>query len=68
VGRPRDARAWEWLGGCERRIQRGGSWLAPPDRNRSGFRGDAPRGEHADDTGFRVAVTLESRDARAENR
>ena len=68
VGRPRDARAWEWLGGCERRIQRGGSWLTPPDRSRSGFRGDARGGDRADDTGFRVALTLESRDARAEDR
>ena len=31
VGRPRDARAWEWLGGCKRRVQRGGSWFSPPD-------------------------------------
>ena len=58
VGRPRDARAWEWLGGCRRRIQRGGSWLSPPDRSRSAFRADAPADDRSDDAGFRVAVSL----------
>jgi formylglycine-generating enzyme required for sulfatase activity len=66
VGRPRDARAWEWLGGCKRRIQRGGSWLAPPDGNRSAFRGDAAEGDRSDDAGFRVAMDLDQREAHAE--
>ncbi len=64
VGRPRDARAWEWLGGCRRHIQRGGSWLAPPDRSRSAFRGDAAASDRSDDTGFRVAMGMDQRDAR----
>ncbi len=68
VGRPRDARAWEWLGGCKRRIQRGGSWLAPPDRSRSAFRADARDDDRADETGFRVAMDLDQRDPRALDR
>jgi formylglycine-generating enzyme required for sulfatase activity len=68
VGRPRDGRAWEWIGGCGERVQRGGSWLAPPAENRSGWRGSAPVGEHAADAGFRVALDLgaSAREARAE--
>ncbi|MEX0734885.1 MAG: SUMF1/EgtB/PvdO family nonheme iron enzyme [Steroidobacteraceae bacterium] len=58
VGRPRDARAWEWLGGCGERVQRGGSWLTPPAESRSAFRVAAPAGEHAGDAGFRVALDL----------
>lgn len=58
VGRPRDGRAWEWLGGCGERVQRGGSWLTPPDESRSGWRASAPVAEHASDTGFRVALDL----------
>ncbi len=58
AGRPRDARAWEWLGGCGERIQRGGSWLTPPAESRSAYRAGAPAGEHAGDTGFRVARGL----------
>ena len=68
VGRPRDARAWEWLGGCRRRVQRGGSWLASPDRSRSAFRAAASETDHSDDTGFRVAVSLDQRDSRTEDR
>lgn len=63
VGRPRDARAWEWLGGCDERVQRGGSWLTPPAENRSAFRVAAPAGEHAGDTGFRVALDLGTRES-----
>jgi formylglycine-generating enzyme required for sulfatase activity len=61
VGRPRDGRAWEWLGGCGERVQRGGSWLTPPEETRSGFRAAAPAVEHSGDTGFRVAVDLGGR-------
>lgn len=68
VGRPRDARAWEWLGGCKRRVQRGGSWLTPPDRSRSGYRGDAPDVDRSDDGGFRVAMDLDARESRGEER
>ena len=59
VGRPRDARAWEWLGGCKRRIQRGGSWLTPPDASRSGYRVAVAEGDHSADTGFRLARDLD---------
>lgn len=58
LGRPRDGRAWEWIGGCDERIQRGGSWLTPPAESRSAFRASAPAGEHASDAGFRVAADL----------
>ncbi len=58
VGRPRDGRAWEWIGGCGERVQRGGSWLTPPAESRSAWRASAPAGEHASDVGFRVAADL----------
>jgi formylglycine-generating enzyme required for sulfatase activity len=61
VGRPRDARAWEWLGGCEERIQRGGSWLAPAEENRSAARTAVPAAARAGDAGFRVARELDTR-------
>jgi formylglycine-generating enzyme required for sulfatase activity len=61
VGRPRDGRAWEWIGGCGERIQRGGSWLTPPAESRSAWRNSAPVGDRAADTGFRVARDLASR-------
>lgn len=67
-GRPRDARAWEWLGGCHDRVQRGGSWLTPPAASRSAYRNDAPAGEHAGDAGFRVARDLNPRGAGGEDR
>lgn len=62
VGRPRDARAWEWLGGCEERMQRGGSWITPPAESRSAYRAAAPAVERSSDTGFRVALDLESKE------
>ncbi|MGQ0384896.1 MAG: formylglycine-generating enzyme family protein [Gammaproteobacteria bacterium] len=68
AGRPTDARAWEWLGGCRERILRGGSWLTPPDATRSAHRAGAPAEERADDAGFRVALELEGRAAAAEDR
>lgn len=63
VGRPRDARAWEWLGGCRRRIQRGGNWLTPPDASQSAHRVAASEGDRSDDTGFRIARDLDQRAA-----
>lgn len=68
VGRPRDARAWEWLGGCGNRIQRGGSWLTPPAESRSASRHEAPSGDRAGDAGFRVALDLDARRSAAEER
>jgi formylglycine-generating enzyme required for sulfatase activity len=67
AGRPRDARAWEWLGGCRQRVQRGGSWLGPPADNRSAARADAPSDLQADDAGLRVALDLDARAAAAES-
>jgi formylglycine-generating enzyme required for sulfatase activity len=63
VGRPRDARAWTWLGGCQRRVQRGGSWVSPPDEARSAHRAPADAGARADFVGFRVAMDLDERRA-----
>lgn len=58
VGRPTDGSAWTWLGGCKRRVMRGGGWLTPPDRSRSGFHGDSEETDRADFVGFRVAREL----------
>jgi formylglycine-generating enzyme required for sulfatase activity len=63
VGRPRDSRAWEWIGGCGERIQRGGSWLSMPAEARSAHRASAPAGDRAGDAGFRVARDIASRKA-----
>lgn len=63
VGRPRDGRAWTWLGGCERRVQRGGSWVSPPAEARSAHRVAADGRERADFVGFRVALDLDERRA-----
>ena len=65
VGRPRDGSAWTWLGGCKRRVIRGGGWLTPPDRSRSGFHGDDEDTDRTDYVGFRVARDVDaSREAR----
>ncbi len=58
VGRPHDARAWEWLGGCAERVQRGGSWLTPAADSRSAARSAVPADARAADAGFRVALEL----------
>ncbi len=61
LGRPRDGRAWVWVGGCVRHVQRGGGWLSPPEQARSAFRGGGDAGERADYLGFRVALDLDGR-------
>jgi sulfatase modifying factor 1 len=66
VGRPRDGSAWTWLGGCQRRVIRGGGWLSEPSSSRSGFHGDADGGERADFLGFRVALDLDDSDRRSQ--
>jgi formylglycine-generating enzyme required for sulfatase activity len=66
IGRPTDGSAWTWLGGCKRRVMRGGGWLTPPAESRSAFRGDADDGERADSTGFRVALDLDGSPRRGE--
>jgi formylglycine-generating enzyme required for sulfatase activity len=68
VGRPADARAWEWLGGCRERVLRGGGWHAPPGAARSAWRDSAAVDLRADDAGFRVALDFEGRGAAAEDR
>jgi len=55
VGRPADARAWEWAGGCEDRVVRGGSYASPPERSRSAARGGERQITRQQDLGFRVA-------------
>ena len=37
-GRPDDARAWVWAGGCEARVVRGGSYASRPSAARSAAR------------------------------
>jgi formylglycine-generating enzyme required for sulfatase activity len=65
VGRPRDGSAWTWLGGCQRRVIRGGGWASDPATSRSGFHGDADGGDRADFLGFRVALDLDDSDRRS---
>jgi formylglycine-generating enzyme required for sulfatase activity len=60
VGRPTGPEAWTWLGGCEERAIRGGGWLSPPARSRSGHAASAPAGLRADYLGFRVARDIET--------
>ncbi len=59
VGRPTDARAWTWLGGCARRVRRGGSWISPPSLSRVAARDEGDAGERADAGGFRVVLELD---------
>ena len=58
IGRPVDARAWVWEGGCSRRIQRGGGWSTGPERSRPGFHGDGSADDRSDFAGFRVVREL----------
>lgn len=55
LGRPDDARAWIWQGGCERRGVRGGSWASRPRDARAPARGAERPGQRQSDLGFRVA-------------
>lgn len=68
VGRPKDGRAWVWLGGCGERVLRGGSWASDPARARSYARDSAEEALRADTIGFRVAVDPDERAARGEVR
>ncbi|MBS0376332.1 MAG: formylglycine-generating enzyme family protein [Proteobacteria bacterium] len=58
AGRPADARAWEWAGGCELRGVRGGSWASRPADSRAAARGAEPQGQRQSDLGFRVVREL----------
>jgi formylglycine-generating enzyme required for sulfatase activity len=55
AGRPPDARAWTWQGGCERKGVRGGSWASRPRDARAPARGAELTGHRQSDLGFRVA-------------
>ncbi len=68
VGRPKDGRAWVWLGGCRERVLRGGSWASDPSRARSAARDAAEEQQRSDHVGFRVAADLDERAARGEAR
>jgi formylglycine-generating enzyme required for sulfatase activity len=54
-GRPQDARAWTWQGGCELRGVRGGSWASRPSVARAAARGAELQAARQSDLGFRVA-------------
>lgn len=54
LGRPTDARAWTWQGGCERKGVRGGSWASRPRDARAPARGAELAGHRQSDLGFRV--------------
>jgi formylglycine-generating enzyme required for sulfatase activity len=54
LGRPEDARAWVWQGGCERRVVRGGSWASRPRDARAPARDAELERHRQSDLGFRV--------------
>jgi formylglycine-generating enzyme required for sulfatase activity len=54
LGRPQDARAWTWQGGCELKGVRGGSFASRPRDARAPARGAAPAAHRQSDLGFRV--------------
>jgi len=55
AGRPQDARAWTWQGGCELKGVRGGSFASRPRDARAPARSSAPASLRQSDLGFRVA-------------
>ena len=55
AGRPADARAWTWQGGCELKGVRGGSFASRPRDARAPARGAEMAGHRQSDLGFRVA-------------
>jgi formylglycine-generating enzyme required for sulfatase activity len=57
-GRPADARAWQWAGGCELRGVRGGSWASRPADARAAARGAELQGLRQSDLGLRVVRDL----------
>ena len=58
-GRPLDARAWTWQGGCELKGVRGGSWASRPRDARAPARFAEPTSHRQSDLGFRVARDYE---------
>lgn len=59
AGRPEDARAWTWQGGCEQKGARGGSWASRPRGARAPARGAEPTALRQSDLGFRVVRDFE---------
>jgi formylglycine-generating enzyme required for sulfatase activity len=59
MGRPLDARAWTWQGGCELKGVRGGSWASRPRDARAPARGAEPTAHRQSDLGFRVVRDYE---------
>jgi formylglycine-generating enzyme required for sulfatase activity len=59
AGRPQDARAWTWQGGCELKGVRGGSWASRPRDARAPARGAELTLHRQSDLGFRVARDYE---------
>ncbi len=59
AGRPDDARAWTWQGGCELKGVRGGSWASRPRDARAPARGAEPTALRQSDLGFRVVRDYE---------
>lgn len=59
AGRPVDARAWTWQGGCELKGVRGGSWASRPRDARAPARGAELTSHRQSDLGFRVARDYE---------
>ncbi len=59
AGRPQDARAWTWQGGCELKGVRGGSWASRPRDARAPARGAELATHRQSDLGFRVARDYE---------
>jgi len=59
AGRPEDARAWTWQGGCELKGVRGGSWASRPRNARAPARGAEPTALRQSDLGFRVVRDYE---------
>lgn len=59
AGRPLDARAWTWQGGCELKGVRGGSWASRPRDARAPARGAEPTSHRQSDLGFRVVRDYE---------
>jgi formylglycine-generating enzyme required for sulfatase activity len=59
AGRPPDARAWTWQGGCELKGVRGGSFVSRPRDARAPARGSEPTSHRQSDLGFRVARDYE---------
>jgi len=53
-GRPDDARAWVWAGGCEQRVVRGGSYASRPSHARAAAREAELEGLRQADLGFRL--------------